>query len=118
MGTVEDLLYRRFGIPGLSGISSDFRHVLASEDSRARFAVGGLCYQTVRHIGSLIAALDGLDGIVLTAGVGETAASVRAAICQGCRWLGIELDDTSEAPARTANQRAWKPRRSVCDTDR
>jgi acetate kinase len=95
VATVEDLLYRRSGILGLSGISSDFRDVLGSEDSCARFAVEVFCYQTVRHIGSLTAALGGLDGIVFTAGVGENAAPIRAAICQGCRWLGLELDDTA-----------------------
>ena len=62
---------------------------------QARFAVEVFCYQTVRYIGSLAAALGGLDGIVFTAGVGENAAPVRAAICNGCRWLGLELDDAA-----------------------
>jgi len=92
---VEDLLYRQSGILGLSGISSDFRDLLASEDPHARFAVDVFCYQTVRYIGSLAAALGGLDGIVFTAGVGENAAPVRAAVCAGCRWLGLELDDAA-----------------------
>ncbi len=92
---VEDLLYRRSGILGLSGISSDFRDLLASQDLRACFAVEVFCYQTVRYIGSLAAALGGLDGIVFTAGVGENAAPVRAAICHGCRWLGLELDEAA-----------------------
>ena len=94
---VEDLLYRQSGILGLSGISSDFRDLLASEDQRARFAVDVFCYQTVRHIGSLAAALGGLDGIVFTAGVGENAAPVRAAVCAGCCWLGLELDDAANS---------------------
>ena len=92
---VEDLLYRQSGILGLSGISSDFRDLLASRDPRGQFAIDVFCYQTVRHIGSLTAALGGLDGIVFTAGVGENAASVRAAICQGCRWMGLELDEAA-----------------------
>jgi acetate kinase len=95
VAAVEELLYQQSGILGLSGISSDFRDLLASNDARARFAVEAFCYQTVRHIGSLTAALGGLDGIVFTAGVGENAAAVRAAICQGCRWLELELDDAA-----------------------
>lgn len=94
-GAVEDLLYRQSGMLGLSEMSSDFRDLLASQDPRAQFAIDVFCYQTVRHIGSLIAALGGLDGIVFTAGVGENAASVRGAICQGCRWMGLELDEAA-----------------------
>jgi acetate kinase len=91
-----DLLYHRSGILGLSGISSDFRELLASDDPRARFAVEVFCYRVARHIGSLAAALGGLDGIVFTAGVGENAAPVRRAICRGCAWLGLELDESAK----------------------
>ncbi len=87
-----DLLYRRSGMLGLSGVSSDFRELLASEEPRARFAVDLFCYRVARHIASLAAALGGLDGVVFTAGVGENAAPVRAAICRACAWLGVELD--------------------------
>jgi acetate kinase len=90
---VEELLYQQSGMLGLSGISSDFRDLLTSQHSRAHFAIEVFCYRTVRHIGSLAAALGGVDGIIFTAGVGENAASIRAAICQGCRWLGLELDE-------------------------
>src|SRR6516162_8305559 len=74
-----DLLYRRSGMLGLSGISSDFRELLASEEPRARFALEVFYYCTARWIGSLAAALGGLDGVVFTAGVGENAALVRSA---------------------------------------
>jgi acetate kinase len=90
---VEDLLYRRSGLLGLSGLSSDFRELLSSGDERARFAVTVFCYRVSRHVGSLAAALGGLDGLVFTAGVGENAASVRAEICRACAWLGLHLDD-------------------------
>jgi acetate kinase len=90
-----DLLYRRSGMLGLSGISSDFRELLASEDPRARFAIDMFCYRVAGHIGSLAAALGGLDGIVFTAGVGENAAPVRSAICRACAWLGLELDEAT-----------------------
>src|SRR5712671_74001 len=88
-----DLLYRRSGMLGLSGISSDFRELLASDHPRARFAVEVFCYRVAGHIASLAAALGGLDGIVFTAGVGENAAPVRSAICRACAWLGLELDE-------------------------
>lgn len=94
---VADLLYRQSGMLGLSGVSSDFRDLLASQHPQARFAVQVFCYQTIRHIGSLVAALGGIDGIVFTAGVGENAAQVRAAICRGCHWLGLELDEAANA---------------------
>src|SRR5882724_6798954 len=88
-----DLLYRRSGMLGLSGISSDFRELLASDQPRARFAVEVFCYRVAGHIASLAAALGGLDGIVFTAGVGENAAPVRSAICRACAWLGVNLDE-------------------------
>src|SRR6516164_9520429 len=90
-----DLLYRRSGMLGLSGISSDFRELLTSDDPRARFAVEVFCYRVAGHIASLAAGLGGLDGIVFTAGVGENAAPVRSAICQACSWLGLELDEAA-----------------------
>ena len=92
---LEDLLYRQSGMLALSEISSDFRDLLTSQDPRAQFAIDVFCYQAIRQIGSLTAALGGLDGIVFTAGVGENAASIRAAICEGSRWLGLELDETA-----------------------
>jgi acetate kinase len=95
-----DLLYRRSGMLGLSGISSDFRELLASDEPRARFAVQVFCYCAARQIGSLAAALDGLDAVVFTAGVGENAAPVRSAICRACRWLGLELDEAANRQNR------------------
>src|SRR6476646_7904274 len=73
---VTDLLYRRSGMLGMSGVSSDFRELLASSEPRARFAVESFCYWTARQIASLAASLGGLDGIVFTAGVGENAGSI------------------------------------------
>ena len=90
---VSRLLYEQSGMLGISGVSSDFRDLLSSKDPRADFAIRVFCYQTVRHIGSLAAALGGIDGIVFTAGVGENAAKIRAAVCEGCRWLGLLLDE-------------------------
>jgi len=92
VGDVEALLYRKSGVLGLSGMSSDFRELLASDQPGARFAIEVFVHQVARNIGSLAAALGGLDGIVFTAGVGENAVPIRAAICAACAWLGVELD--------------------------
>jgi acetate kinase len=96
-----DLLYRRSGMLGLSGVSSDFRQLLASQEPRARFALEVFYYRAASEIGSLAAALGGLDGIVFTAGVGENAAAVRSAICRACAWLGVELDEAANSQHRT-----------------
>ncbi|MBV8120217.1 MAG: acetate/propionate family kinase [Alphaproteobacteria bacterium] len=95
-----DLLYRHSGMLGLSGVSSDFRELLASPEPHARFAVEVFCYRAARHIASLAAAMGGLDGVVFTAGVGEHAAPVREAICRACAWLGLELDETANREHR------------------
>ncbi len=105
-----DLLYRRSGMLGLSGISSDFRDLLASDERRAHFAVEVFCYRVARHIASLAAALGGLDGVVFTAGVGENAAPVRGAICRACAWLGLDLD---EAANRERKERISTPNSRV-----
>jgi len=82
-------------------VYSDFRELLASKEPRARFAVEAFCYWTARQIASLAAALGGLDGVVFTAGVGENAAPIRAAICDACAWLGVRLDAAANAAHRT-----------------
>ena len=97
---IEDLLYRRSGLLGLSGISADMRQLLESDRQEAAEAVEYYVYRAVREAGSLTAALGGLDAFVFTAGIGENAAPVRAAICERLAWLGITLDP--EANARNA----------------
>ncbi|MFQ3623076.1 MAG: acetate/propionate family kinase [Acetobacteraceae bacterium] len=89
---IEDVLYRRSGLLGVSGLSNDMRVLLASEAPAARFAIDLFVYRIVREIGSLAAALGGLDAIVFTAGIGENAAPIRAKVCEGCAWLGVALD--------------------------
>ena len=97
-----DLLYRHSGMLGLSGLSADFRDLLASEDHpRARFAIDVFSYRVARHIGSLAPALGGIDGIVFTAGVGENATPVRSAICRACGWLGLALDEAANRRHQT-----------------
>ena len=89
---IEDLLYKRSGLLGVSGVSSDMRALLASDDPRARFAVELFAYRAGRELGSLAAAAGGLDALVFTAGIGEHAAPVREAIARHAAWLGVELD--------------------------
>ena len=89
---VEKLLYQQSGLLGVSGIASDMRTLLASPEPRAKLAVDLFVYRIGRELGSLAAALGGLDAIVFTAGVGENSAEIRARICQAAAWLGVELD--------------------------
>jgi acetate kinase len=89
---VERLIYQESGLLGVSGISSDMRTLEASTDPRAKAAVDLLAYRIGRELGSLAAALGGLDGIVFTAGIGENSASLRARVCRDAAWLGVDLD--------------------------
>jgi acetate kinase len=94
---LEDLLYRRSGMLALSGLSSDFRDLLASDDPQARFALDVFAHRVAGEVASLGAALGGLDGIVFTAGVGENAPRIREDICRACSWLGVEIDGAGNA---------------------
>ncbi len=89
---LTDLLYNRSGLLGTSGISADMQTLLASDDPRAAEAVALYCYRIGRELGSLAAALGGLDALVFTGGIGENAAPVRAAVAGHAAWLGIDLD--------------------------
>jgi acetate kinase len=91
---VAELVNRRAGMLGVSGVSGDMRDLLAREASEphAREAVDLFCYQARRFVGALAAALGGLDTLVFTAGIGEHAAPVRARIAAGLEFLGVELD--------------------------
>ena len=87
------------GMLGVSEISSDMRDLLAQEagDVRAAEAVALFCYQAKKWIGSYAAALGGLDTLVFAGGIGENAPPVRAQICDGLGFLGIELNETRNA---------------------
>jgi acetate kinase len=91
---IETLIYRQSGLLGVSGISSDMRKLHASADPAAAEAISLFVYRVVREIGSLAAALGGLDALVFTGGIGENDVAVRAAIADKCRWLGMKLDET------------------------
>jgi len=92
---IEDLLYRKSGLLGVSGVASDMRTLLASDEARAKFAIDLFCYRAVRELGSLVAALQGLDALIFTGGIGENAAPIRKQVIDGLQWLGFELDDTA-----------------------
>ncbi len=98
---VEDLLYRRSGLLGVSGLSSDMRELLASAEPAAREAIDLFCYRAAREIGSLTAALGGLDALVFTAGIGERSHEIRERICQQLDWLGMAIDDTANRSHRS-----------------
>ncbi len=89
---VEDLLSRKSGLLGVSGQSDDMRDLLPSDAPRAREAVDLFAYRAVRQIGSLAAALSGLDALVFTGGIGEHSAEIRRRIVALCAWLGLRLD--------------------------
>ena len=92
---VERLIYSESGLLGVSGVSSDMRELLASDAPRARLAVDLYVYRIGRELGSLAAALGGLDAIVFTGGIGENSAEIRARVCAGAAWLGVALDDAA-----------------------
>jgi acetate kinase len=96
-GSLQQLLYEKSGLLGVSGISSDMRELLASSESRAADAVDLFVYRIERELGSLAAALGGLDALVFTGGIGENAVSIRSRVCRDARWLGLELDEEANA---------------------
>jgi acetate kinase len=94
---VADLLHHRAGLLGVSGVSGDVRDLLASPSPHAAEALDLFVYRIGRELGSLAAALGGLDALVFTAGIGERAAPIRARVCEGAAWLGIRLDPEANA---------------------
>jgi acetate kinase len=94
---IEDMLYRRSGLLGVSGISGDIRVLLASADPQAREAIELFTYRIATEVGALVSALGGLDGLIFTAGIGEHAPAIRAAVCDRLAWLGLRLDSAANA---------------------
>ena len=99
---LEDLIDRRSGLLGISGVGSDMRrlHEAASSNADARLAIQMFCYSVRKQVAAMIAALDGVDLVVFTGGIGENDGEARAAICGGLSWIGVSLD---EARNRSAN---------------
>jgi acetate kinase len=94
---VEDVLYKKSGLLGISDISNDMRDLLGRSEPDARLAVDYFVYRAAKEIGALAAVLGGVDALVFTAGIGENSAEIRARVCAASAWLGIELDETANA---------------------
>jgi len=92
VGSVEKMLYNESGLLGVSGISSDVRTLLQSDKPNAKLALDLYIYRIGRELGSLAAALGGLDALVFTAGIGENSQVIRERVCRNAAWLGVELD--------------------------
>jgi len=99
---VEDLLYNHSGLLGVSGISDDLRVLEASGDPRAEEAMDLFAYRAGREIAAMAAALEGLDSLVFSGGIGEHSVQMRRRICAYSAWLGIRLD--TDANARHASR--------------
>ena len=89
---IEDLLYKKSGLLGVSETSADMRVLLDSADPRANEAIELFAFRIARENCAMLASLGGLDGIVFTAGIGEHAPEIRRRVCDHLAWLGIELD--------------------------
>jgi acetate kinase len=92
----EELLNKKSGLLGLSGISSDMREILKAADDghqRALIALKAYCYRVRKYIGAYVASMGGLDTVIFTGGVGQGSTVVRALALQGLDWMGIRLDD-------------------------
>ena len=94
---VSDLIHHNSGLKGLSGISQDMRELEASDSPSAKEAIDYFVYRIRREIGSLAAALDGLDAIVFTGGIGENSQVTREGVLTGMEWLGVRLDKAANA---------------------
>lgn len=89
---LEDLLYRQCGLLGVSGISNDMRDLQASDHPHAKEAIELFIYRAAQELGAMVAAAEGLDALVFTAGIGEHSPAVRAGVAERAAWLGIKLD--------------------------
>lgn len=89
---IEKVLYKESGLKGASGISNDMRDLLGSDNPDAKEAVDIFIARITREIGSLAAAMGGIDGLVFTAGIGEHSRPIRRMVCEKAAWLGVEID--------------------------
>ena len=98
---LEELIDRRSGLLGISGVDGDMRrlHDAASSDTDARLAIQMFCYSVRKEVAAMIAALDGVDLVVFTGGIGENDEEVRAAICRGLSWIGVGVGEAGKVAA-------------------
>ncbi|MNV08354.1 Acetate kinase [compost metagenome] len=90
--TVEDMLYHRSGLLGLSGVSGDVRKLLTSDAPEAREALALYALRIAREVAAIATTLGGLDALVFTAGIGENQPAVRDAVCRHLAWVGVAPD--------------------------
>jgi len=115
---LEDLLYHRSGLLGISGVSADSRILLDSSDPHAREAVLVFTLRIAGEVARLAATLRGIDALVFTAGIGENQPVVRAEVCARLNWLGVELDaEANEANSTMISSRASRVSVLVIPTD-
>jgi acetate kinase len=115
----ERFLYTKCGLLGVSGISHDMRKLrsLAATDPHARQAIDLFIYRIGREMGSLVAALGGIDALVFTAGIGENDPMTRAEVLRGAAWAGFELDEVANAGGGPRITRGSGPPAWVIPTD-
>ena len=115
---IEDMLYHRSGLLGVSGISSDMQLLLASQAPEAREAIDLFTYRIAIETGAMVAALGGVDAIVFTAGIGQHAPKIRKAVCDRLGWLGVQLDPAeNDCDADRISSKASKVEVLVVATD-
>jgi acetate kinase len=100
LDALDHMLEHESGLAGLSEISGDVRELEKSNAPAARLALAVFTYRVATSVGAMVAALDGLDAVVFTAGIGENSAYVRQAVCERLGYLGLELDHVANREAR------------------
>jgi acetate kinase len=106
---ITEMLYKDSGLKGMSGISNDMRDLLASDNPHAGEALDYFTFRIRRELGALAAVLGGLDALVFCGGIGENAAEIRARVCAGMEWIGIDLDDQANGERSGAPRQVSAP---------
>ena len=107
---VMNLLNKKSGVEGISGVSSDFRDLKAASDEgneKATLAIEMFCYRVAKYVGSYVAAMNGVDIIAFTAGIGENTGWLREKVCNYFGYLGVKLDAEANKVAGTGF--VWHP---------
>jgi acetate kinase len=97
---LEDLLYRKSGLLGVSGVSADMRILLASSDPRAKQAVDQFCARVAEQVAAMVSSIGGIDMLVFAGGIGENSAEVRHNVCARLEWMGLQLHDEANTQKR------------------
>jgi acetate kinase len=98
---IQNLLYRRSGLKGLSGLSHDMRELEAAGTPQAQQAIEYFVHRIRRELGAMTAILSGLDALVFSGGIGENSSRIRDSVCRDFEWLGIEIDEKRNAAGET-----------------